>query len=1093
MKSLFSLLYILFIPAALIAQEGAPLLTHFTQSREIENQSWAICQDENNVMLFAYRKGILTFDGKEFLVTRIPTIPYSMQRNPGDGRIYIGGDNDFGYLEKERIGSYKFISLSDNSTGLGVITKIIFSDSLVWFYGEQSISRYNIGTNTIELRLDSKPGSPFTGMLVTSKNTFINVMDKGLFRLESDTLFPIVTGYLTEKTDVLFSLPYDRDLVLVGMSDGTLALFDGIKYYEYKIKDEGYLRENILSEGITVGDSAYAFSTLEGGALVVDKMSGGIVYTVNNQNELPDDEVFAIDLDNNGGLWLSHQYGLTRADLNLPVSNYTIFPGLKGNLTSSLQYNNELYVATSEGVYYLTEVKNYSEVEILIRNKPVVASPASAIRSGDLPETQKSRKNIFTRIFGRRTVQEPTEPAVMSQQTVPREKYTRKTISKLKSINYIYKKVNGLNEKCRQLVNTENGILAATNKGLFIINDHKATVVTDKRYINFISWKPAEGKYYVAANDGYFSVKYGNGIWSTELIDPGYYNPVYSIIAADKYTLWLGGDNAIYRTISDPDRVMIKYTTYTIDTDFPQRYVLDIINDTVFLFTESGIYYYESKSNGFLPYTTEKDLQSSKRDFIYPLCNQPLVMQDEEWICLGYDKKITKRELSLLKIFDDIVSVSTEDDNIWVIDGLNRLFNINRRKSSKINPANDVFIKSISNEKGTNFNLTDIEFERGDNLIRFDIIAPGYLKQNTTQYQYYINKVMPGWSPWSIETGYAMTIPKPGDYVLQVRAKDLWGNIGKPKSVKFTIKSPFIQTPLFYILTSLTFISLVIFIILFRERQLRNKNKLLEERVSERTARIEAQKAEITSSIEYASRIQMAMLPMEDHFREAFSDYFILFKPRDIVSGDFYWIGEDDKYIFFTVADCTGHGVPGAFMSTMGISTLNEIIANNRNLQANTVLNLLREKTKTSLHQTGKAGEANDGMDVAFCVLSKKRKTLQFSGAFNPLFIFQRGEFKEYRGDRMPIGIHYGDESSFTNYVINVNRGDTIYIFSDGFTSQFGGSAGTKYKTSNLKKLLRDIYYRPMVEQRNILENEFTRWKGTEDQVDDITIIGMRI
>lgn len=237
----------------------------------------------------------------------------------------------------------------------------------------------------------------------------------------------------------------------------------------------------------------------------------------------------------------------------------------------------------------------------------------------------------------------------------------------------------------------------------------------------------------------------------------------------------------------------------------------------------------------------------------------------------------------------------------------------------------------------------------------------------------------------------------------------------------------------------------------------------------------------------------MAMLPVDGHFQDCFSDHFIIFKPKHIVSGDFYWIGEDEKRIFFTVADCTGHGVPGAFMSALGISTLNEIITNNEDLQANTVLSLLREKIKTSLHQTGKEGEAADGMDVAFCVLHKNRKTLQFSGAYNPMFIVQGGELKEYKADRMPIGIYYGEKDNFTNYEINVKKGDTIYIFSDGLADQFGGPCGSKYKKSHLKKLLSEIYYRPMVEQRNIIENEFENWRGSVDQIDDITIIGVRI
>jgi serine phosphatase RsbU (regulator of sigma subunit) len=235
------------------------------------------------------------------------------------------------------------------------------------------------------------------------------------------------------------------------------------------------------------------------------------------------------------------------------------------------------------------------------------------------------------------------------------------------------------------------------------------------------------------------------------------------------------------------------------------------------------------------------------------------------------------------------------------------------------------------------------------------------------------------------------------------------------------------------------------------------------------------------------------MLPENEHFKRFFSDHFVIFKPRDIVSGDFYWIGEDEKHIYFTVADCTGHGVPGAFMSTLGISTLDEIITNNEDLHANAILNVLREKIKTSLHQTGKQGEAADGMDVAFCILHKNLKKLEFAGAYNPLFIVQRGVLREYRADRMPIGIYYGEKETFTNHEIDVQKGDTIYIFSDGFSDQFGGAKGSKYMKYNLKRLLSDISDKSMTEQHRILEDEFEKWKGTVNQIDDVTILGVRI
>jgi serine phosphatase RsbU (regulator of sigma subunit) len=1091
MKKIVSLISGSLLLSSLMAQQGSPLLTHYIESRDVENQSWAICQDEDQVMLFANRKGIIAFEGEEWMTVKIPTIPYSMQRNPADGKIYIGGDDNYGYLEKTDKISYRFVSLSPDSSGAGIISKIIFSNSAVWFYGEKSIIRYNTETGKTDLQLFSRPGSLFTGMIVTPKSTFINVMKQGLFRLESDTLFPIVTGYLTSQVDVLFSLPYNGTLVLVGLSNGSLSLFDGIKYYDYKVNDDGYLKENILSEGILLSDTAYAFSTLDGGALVIGKNNRKVLFTINNQSELPDDEVFAIGSDNSGGLWLSHQYGLTRADLNLPVENYTIFPGLKGNLSSALSYDNELYVATSEGLYYLSEIKSYSKIEVLVKNEPA-ARPINPVPKLSDQEQQGNRKNIFTRIMGKKSAQSENVPANTGE-SKPAATYTRKTVSKLKSIDHNFLKVAGLNEKCRQLVSTPFGILAATNKGLYNISKHKAVIVTGNRYINHISWNPYDGKYFISASDGFFAIKYLNGKWTTLNPDPDFLHPVYSVIQKDYRTLWLAGDNIAYKVELDDDQNAGKYFIYKLAKDFPERYFMEDVNDTVFLFTETGIHYYNSISDRFDVYTPGKRNSESDGTCILPLSNIPLVKLNDEWISLSAGKKIKNNELSLLKLADYIVSISVEDKTMWIIDGNNKLFAIDRLRSSRNNPKINVFVKRIYNDRGMSFNLQNVEFERGDNVVNFNIVAPCYLKQNTTQYQYFIYKVMPDWSAWSKRTQYEKAINKPGDYILQVRAKDLWGNISERRSVKFTIKAPFTKTILFYFLAGFTLLLLVILIIRFRERQLRSTTRLLEERVRERTAKIEAQKQEITSSIEYASRIQLAMLPMDDHFKEAFTDYFVLFKPREIVSGDFYWIGEDDRHIFFSVADCTGHGVPGAFMSTMGISTLNEIIANNRDLQANTVLNLLREKTKNALHQTGKMGEANDGMDVAFCVMHKNRRTLQFSGAFNPLVLIQGGELKEYRADRMPIGIHYGDERSFTNYVVNISGGDTVYIFSDGFSSQFGGPNGSKYKSANLKKLLFEIYYRPMVEQCNILKNELARWKGDNDQTDDITIIGVRI
>jgi len=1112
MKKIVSLIFLILFCNSLRGQEGTPLLTSFKESNELENQSWAICQDDNNVMLFANRRGILTFDGQGWSFIPIPTIPYSLKYNPAEKKVFLGGYNNYGYLERDEKGIYRYFSISGDSSSLGLISRIIFTDSTVYFYGEESISRHDIKSGKLELRLRQKENEPFTGMFITPKNTFINVFSKGLYRLESDTLFPIVTGYLSTDYDILFSLPYDNNLVLLGNSNGDLTLFDGIKYSGYQIKDEGYLHQNILSEGLSVSDSLYAFSTLDGGVLVVDKKSGGLKYTISYINGLPDDEIFALGVDNNNGLWMSHQYGLTRADLSLPIANFSIYPGLKGNLISSIWNNNELYVATSEGVYYLKEVKNYAEVEVLVNSDINPGKPDREVLRDKpvklrIDEPQRTKKSIFLQIFGKKSGSdipsaEKVSPPVQEQERriinppeirLPEPKYFRKVAGRLKSVNYIYKKVDGLNEKCKQMIPAGNGILASTNKGLFVISGHRARAIIDNAYINYVSTRSRDNKYYVALATGYIYVTPGpDNKWITGYPDPAFSHSVFSMASADENTVWAGGDDIAYKVSFDKGKSYGNPKTYRIKSETPQRYVIEHVNDTIFLFTLSSIHYYSRELDTFIEYKNGFTGNVSRLKFVFTQPEIPWIKNENEWINIGSSHRIDFNDRALLKLFDDLNSIYADRKNLWVVTGDNLLFRIVRNKLPSFKPEVGLFIRSISDTKGSFFRLSDIVFKSDVNTVYFDAVAPGYLKQNSTQYQYYVDKEMKNWTKWQYDNKITILI-KPGKFTLYVRAKDIWGNISEPKLVRFTIEAPFSRTTFFYMLVFAAGIIVIIGIISFRERQLKKDKRVLETRVRERTAQIEAQKHEITSSIEYASRIQMAMLPENEHLREFFSEYFIIFKPREIVSGDFYWIGEDEKNIYFTVADCTGHGVPGAFMSTLGISILDEILTNNKKLKANTVLNILREKIKTSLHQTGKQGEAADGMDLAFCILNKNCKKLEFSGAYNSLLIFQGGNPHEYRADRMPIGIYYGEKESFTNYEIEVQKGDVIYLFTDGFADQFGGPRSTKYMKYNLKKLLSEIYDKPMNEQRIILEREFENWKGSLSQIDDVTIMGVRI
>lgn len=263
-------------------------------------------------------------------------------------------------------------------------------------------------------------------------------------------------------------------------------------------------------------------------------------------------------------------------------------------------------------------------------------------------------------------------------------------------------------------------------------------------------------------------------------------------------------------------------------------------------------------------------------------------------------------------------------------------------------------------------------------------------------------------------------------------------------------------------------------------------------KISEQKDEIERQQKELQESLRYASSIQSSLLLEEKSFKKIFPESFILYLPRDIVSGDFYWICRKKHTIVIVAADCTGHGVPGAFMSILGISFLNEIVS--RDIpRANIILNRLRENIMKSLHQTGDIYEHKDGMDIALCICDLEKRKLQFSGAFNPMYLIRNGELNEVRGDKMPIGIAPTEERSFTNHVLDLRKNDLIYIFSDGFADQFGGPEDRKFRYRPFKELLVRIHKQDMGKQKKLLEQKFYNWKGEVDQVDDILIIGFKI
>lgn len=377
------------------------------------------------------------------------------------------------------------------------------------------------------------------------------------------------------------------------------------------------------------------------------------------------------------------------------------------------------------------------------------------------------------------------------------------------------------------------------------------------------------------------------------------------------------------------------------------------------------------------------------------------------------------------------------------------------------------------------------------------------------------------WSrPGQARTASYPRLPK-GHYTFHVKASN-------PNSVaedseaqfSFTVRPPYWEKIWFIALEILAGLLLIFGIFKYRERQLINEKRKLEIRVLERTREIQDQKVQIeaqrdeisaqksyvedqrdqialinkemTDSIHYAKRIQQAVLPGRITLRKTLPEHFIMFKPRDIVSGDYYWVDKREGKLIVCGADCTGHGVPGAFMSLLGLTFLNEIVNHEGVMKASEILNRLRDNIIRAMSHKDEDEQGKDGMDVSLVIIDQEKDLMEFSGAYNPLVLVRNGELIEYKGDKMPVGKHIGDELAFTNHRIELEEGDMIYLFSDGFPDQFGGEKGGKYKARPFRGLLQRISSEHVNSQIGLLEEEFEKWKGKEEQVDDVLVMGIR-
>ena len=393
------------------------------------------------------------------------------------------------------------------------------------------------------------------------------------------------------------------------------------------------------------------------------------------------------------------------------------------------------------------------------------------------------------------------------------------------------------------------------------------------------------------------------------------------------------------------------------------------------------------------------------------------------------------------------------------------------------------------------------------NRIIFSYVGINYKSQDKIMYEYKLEGLEDKWVPLTSKTDAVYSNLPPAEYNFKVKAVNKDGYWSEPISFSFTIRPPWWQTWWFRVLSLLGITGLIVEIFRYRIKALRKKQKELEDTVAERTAEVVSQKElveeknkEVLDSINYARRIQRSILPTREEMQKALKNHFVLYKPKAIISGDFYWMSqvktstENVDLVVLAAVDCTGHGVPGALMSIVANTLLNQTI---KNVDVNTpaqVLNFLNAELPKNLKQQQEGEIIRDGMDMAICAINFKNNMMYFAGANNSIYVVRKNELVEFKGDKQAISGSTDDvKVPFTDYLYQLEKNDIVYMFTDGYADQFGGPKGKKFKHKQLEHLLLYISDLRIEEQKEILDKKFEEWRGTQEQVDDVTVIGVKI
>ena len=1009
-----------------------------------------------------------------------------------DSRGYIWYGTQDGGLGRFDYKTFKNYTNKDGLVGNNIIFITEDSKKNIWIGTSEGVSMFD----GVRFRnYTSKDGlkDGFVYCIYESKNNVIWFgQGGGLDKLENNKF----TSYNRKN-----SLPSDTVYTVTEDKKGNiwLGLNKGIAKYDGK---------NFMSYGIEKKDSEKAFFSSckdSKGNLWFGTKDGNIIkWNGNKLNEytLPKDAehawITSINEDNNGNMWFATYKGVVRYN-GINFSLFTQNQGLIDNTVNGVckDYEGKICLATNNGaaIFQNEELVNYGDKEglgTLVNSMVETGVDAYLV-------TQNEEIKLFAN-------------DVCSPLT---------TIRKFdEGINYLK-------------IDSKNNLWVGTISGIYKFRKEKEKYVLEKSIKDFN--KTTIGQVVKIIEDEHGAIwvaTYGTGILKFENDTIIYFNKTNELGTSEVLSMFEDSNGGFWFGTFDKGLIKLKdgkYFRYSEKKgELPNKQVNEIAEDelhNMYFATNDGLCCYDGKK--FVSLYKENGLCSNLIHNIF---------WDNSKNCLWVGTNFGINKIKFGENFSiKSIKYYGEDEGLKDLevsgiykDSKNQLFFYTSSGLVKYKRDEDYEQAALPKIKLTDILLdyktiawtaysTKVDkwsklpqtallpYNKNQLLFRFHALS----SYENWMYQFMIVGLDKDWSPPTKNPeAFYPTIPPGQNYIFRVRLISADGKKKDENLFKFTISPPWWQTWWFYGITGILLVIGIYVFIRVRTSQLEKENLLLEDKVNKRTnelkesntkladthGKLSAAFNDIKDSITYAKKIQDAILPLDTEIKKALPESFVLFKPRDVVSGDFYWFYKKDDKIFIAAVDCTGHGVPGAFMSMIGNSLLNEIVGKEEIPDAATVLKKLHNGTRKSLKQDRDSYESKDGMDLALAIIDRTTNTLQYSGAKRPLFYYNGGKFEETKGDKQSIGgLEMEDVFNFTNYNFELKQGDTFYLFTDGIVDQFGGIKDSKFSTKRLKATLQELQSFNLYEQGKKLGSIIEEWKLNTEQTDDILVIGFRV